>query len=137
MNEVSKTVQRAALLADALGLELTVRGQKAVSLLQDVPSEDYKFHSDGVIEMLEKLQKDFRAKKVEVDKAEAKAVAKFDMLMQEKTDMLKRKNKELDDTKKEKEETQEAIAKNSEDLTVVAATLLDDQEYLMELAKMC
>jgi len=102
MNEVSKTVQRAALLADALGLELTARGQKAVSLLQDVPSEDYKFHSDSVIEMLEKLQKDFRAKKVEVDKAEAKAVAEFDMLMQEKTDELKQKNKELDDAKKKK-----------------------------------
>jgi len=137
MNKVSKTVQRAALLADALGLELTNKEQTALGLLQDVPSEDYKFHSDSVIEMLEKLQKDFRAKKVEVDKAEAKAVAEFDMLMQEKTDELKRKNKELDDTKKEKEETQAEIAKNSEDLTVVAATLLDDQEYLMELSKMC
>jgi len=140
MKEISKTVQHAALMADALGLALSVKEQKEVSFLQgqrDVPTEDYKFHSDSVITMLEKLQKDFRAKKVEVDKAEAKAVAAFDMLMQEKTDLLKRKNRELDDTKKEKEETQEAIAKNSEDLTVVAATLLDDQEYLMELAKMC
>jgi len=74
---------------------------------------------------------------VEVDKAEAKAVSEFDIFMQEKTDELKRKNKELDDAKKEKEETQSEIAKNSEDLTVVAATLLDDQEYLMELSKMC
>jgi len=137
MKETSKTVQDAALLADALGLELTAKEQKDISFLQDVPSEDYKFHSDSVIEMLEKLQKDFRAKKVEVDKAEAKAVAEFDMLMQEKTDELKRKNRELDDTKKEKEETQSEIAQNSEDLSVVAATLLDDQEYLMELSKMC
>jgi len=87
--------------------------------------------------MLEKLQKDFCAKKVEVDNAEAKAVAESHMLMQEKTYLLKRKNEDLDDTKKEKEETQEAITKNSEDLIVVAATFLDDQEYLMELAKMC
>jgi len=139
MTEVSKTVQRAALFAEVLGLELTAKEQNMVGLLQerDVPTEDYKFHSNSVIEMLEKLQKDFRAKKVEVDKAEAKAVSEFDIFMQEKTDELKRKNKELDDAKKEKEETQSEIAKNSEDLTVVAATLLDDQEYLMELSKMC
>merc|ERR1712113_1254750 len=104
MTEVSKTVQRAALFAEVLGLELTAKEQNMVGLLQeqDVPTEDYKFHSNSVIEMLEKLQKDFRAKKAEVDKAEAKAVSEFDIFMQEKTDELKRKNKELDDAKKEK-----------------------------------
>jgi len=138
MTEVAKTVQRAAFFADVLGLALTAKEQNVVGFLQESqPTEDYKFHSNSVIEMLEKLQKDFRAKKVEVDKAEAKAVAEFDLFMQEKTDELKRKNKELDDTKKEKDETQAEIAKNSEDLTVVAATLLDDKEYLMELSKMC
>lgn len=138
---LSRTVARAALMADALGLVSGAKAEKAVSLfLQQapgVPTEDYKFHSDGVVETLEKLLKDFRAKKVEVDEAEAKAAAEFNMLIQEKKNFIEAKDRELKTTQKEKSEAQEAIAKDSQDLTTVAATLLDDQEYLMELSKMC
>merc|ERR1719433_2270502 len=59
------------------------------------------------------------------------------MLVQEKTDLLKTKNGELEETKKEKADTKELIAENSQELTTVAATLLDDQQYLGKLAEMC
>merc|ERR1719436_125413 len=59
------------------------------------------------------------------------------MLIQEKTDLLKTKNGELEETKKEKADTKELIAENSQELTTVAATLLDDQQYLGKLAEMC
>merc|ERR1719499_2845656 len=46
-------------------------------------------------------------------------------------------NHELAVAKKDKAETIASIETNSEELTSVAATLLDDQEYLKELADMC
>merc|ERR1719499_2175588 len=46
-------------------------------------------------------------------------------------------NHELAVAKKDKAETIASIETNSEQLTTVAATLLDDQEYLKELAQMC
>jgi len=59
------------------------------------------------------------------------------MLIQEKTDLVKRKTTDLEEAKKNKSEKQEKIAAKSEDLTTVAADLIDDQEYLMELNSMC
>merc|ERR1719458_1758230 len=75
--------------------------------------------------------------KVDVDKAELVASHKHDLLVQDKTDMLRKKSKELNDAEKTKAIKQEEIADNSQQLTVVSATILDDQQYLMELSKMC
>jgi len=99
--------------------------------------EDYQFHSGDIIETLEKLQGAFRKQRNEVDAEEAKAVQAHALLVQEKTDILKTKNAELEAAKKEKEETKELIATDSQELTTVAATLLDDQQYLGKLAEMC
>merc|ERR1719236_233286 len=57
--------------------------------------------------------------------------------MQSKTSMKKAAEEELDKAKKAKAATVAAIASKNGDLTTVSATLLDDQEYLKELAKTC
>jgi len=135
---VSKTVRAATMLADALGLggEGT---HKLAALLQEpgVPMQDYKFHSDRIIKTLEGLLNDFRAEKADVDAEEVKAVAAYDAEMQKQSDMITQKSVELDDTKKLKAQKHEDIAASSDQRTTVAATLLDDQEYLKGLAKMC
>merc|ERR1719420_2584169 len=119
LQSVAKTVRKAALMAEALGLGGATAQRAVAMLLQEtpeVPMQDYDFHSDGIIETLEKLLKDFGNEKAEIDAAEVKSVAEHDAFMQEKTDFVKRKNAEL---------------------TTVAAVLLDDQEYLKELSAMC
>jgi len=135
-----QTVKTAMMLADALNIG-SVSAQKTASFfLQEDPEvqmEDYKFHSDDIISTLEKLLDDFRTKKVSVDNEEVKAVAAHTMQMQIMTDKLKKLNHELLVAKKKKAQTQAEIETNSEELTSVAATLLDDQEYLKELADMC
>lgn len=140
LNSVQKTVRSAALLADALGVGGSAT-QRTVALFmqQDpaVPMEDYKFHSASVIEILEKLHADFRSEKHEIDAAEVKSVAEYDAFMQEKNDHVRVKTQELEDTKKDKSITIEEIAMNSEELTTVAAQLLDDKQYASELAEMC
>mmetsp|Transcript_515 Transcript_515/g.1533 ORF Transcript_515/g.1533 Transcript_515/m.1533 type:complete len:753 (+) Transcript_515:82-2340(+) len=134
---MAKTLATAAVMADALGVGGESARSAASYFLQDVPTEDYEFHSDEIIETLEGLEKDFRKKKDEIDREEVDAKSKHDKLVQGKLAKIDRKTEEMNDKKKEKAEKEEAIAKNSQDLTTTAATLLDDQEYLDELAQMC
>jgi predicted nucleic acid-binding Zn-ribbon protein len=140
LQSVSQTLQHAMMMADAMGLG-GAKVQKALSaFLQqapDVPMEDYKFHSGDIIDTLEVLLKDFRTEKVTVDEEEVKSVATHDAKMQEETDIIKQKNVELDTAKKSKSHKQEQISENSQLRSVSAATLLDDQKYLMELSQMC
>merc|ERR1712032_1098287 len=115
LKSVAKTFREAAMLADALGINSPSQ-HKAVLFLQEAPEvnmEDYKFHSDDIIATLEKLQDAFRKEKNEVDEEEVKSVQAHTMLVQEKTDLLKTKNGELEETKKEKADTKELIAENS------------------------
>merc|ERR1719375_2330718 len=138
---LGKTVRKALDLADALGLAGATRATRMVtSLLQQdpsVPMQDYDFHSDGIIGTLEKLKEDFSATKVEVDETEVKAQQKFDMFKQDKVDFIKAKNVELETAKKNRDDVIAQIEEASEELSTVSAQLLADQEYMMELSKMC
>mmetsp|Transcript_33302 Transcript_33302/g.75392 ORF Transcript_33302/g.75392 Transcript_33302/m.75392 type:complete len:761 (+) Transcript_33302:87-2369(+) len=134
---VTQTLRSAILLADALGLGA---GAKALALLQavpQVPTEDYKFHSANIISTLETLKKDFWDEKNTVDADEVKSVAAFDTFMQEKSNLVKAKNRELDEAQEEKSRLMDEISMANQQLTTVAATLLDDQEYLKKLSSMC
>merc|ERR1719428_2131871 len=139
---LGKTVRKALDLADALGLAGATHASRMVtSLLQQdqpgVPMQDYDFHSDGIIGTLEKLKEDFTSTKVEVDEAEVKSQQKFDMFKQDKVDFIKAKNVELETAKKNRDDVIAQIEAASEELSTVSAQLLEDQEYMMELSKMC
>jgi len=140
ISSIAKTVKSASLMADALGLGSAKNQQTLAFFLQQdpsVPMEDYKFHSQSVIDTLEQLKGDFRAEKNDVDAAEVKSVAEFNALKQEKLDHIKAKNLEMDQAKKDKDKTTSEISMNTEELTTVAADLLDDQQYLKELSEVC
>jgi len=140
MKTAMETVRNAQDMADALGLATAQVKRSFTSFLQQdpgVPMENYKFHSEGVISTLEKLQDDFRKEKQSVDKIEVESVAKYDAFMQEKSDYVRAKNEDLEEAKKMRSETNENIAAASEELTTVSSDLLDDQEYLMKTAEMC
>jgi hypothetical protein len=143
MRSISKTVRQAALIADALGLGGDSAQRVASFFIQqdakDVPveMEDYKFHSGGIIETLEKLLGEFRSKKADIDAEEVERVKTFDMFMQDKTDYVKAKNHELDETKAARDGKTEDIGSASQELSTVSATLLDDMEYLDELNTIC
>jgi septal ring factor EnvC (AmiA/AmiB activator) len=139
MRSIIKTVRRATLLADALGVSNPKSIQAVTSLLQqpEVPMEDYTFHSEHIIEILEDLKKDFVDTKNQIDAEEVKSVAAHDAFMQGKTSEKKAAELSLDKAKKAKAATIAAIEEKMGELTTVSATLLDDQEYLKELAAMC
>merc|ERR1719329_872937 len=141
LQSIGKTVQRAALLADALGLGGAGVQKAATFFLQqgDVPveMEDYKFHSSGIIDTLEKLLNDFRKTKADVDADEVKRVQEFNIFIQDRTDYVKAKTLEMEEAKKTREQKIEDIGTASQELTTVSAQLLDDMEYLDELNTMC
>jgi len=137
--QISDSLSAALALADALNLG---GASKAIALLQkapanEVPMEDYDFHSDGIIGTLEKLTKDFRNTKVDVDKKDVQDVKAFEMFMQEVTDEVKRLNHKLDKAKEEKEQAIADIQAASQRLSTVEAMLLDDKAYASTLAQMC
>eukprot|EP00747_Dinoflagellata_sp_TGD_P157333 gnl/TRDRNA2_/TRDRNA2_177728_c0_seq51.p1 gnl/TRDRNA2_/TRDRNA2_177728_c0~~gnl/TRDRNA2_/TRDRNA2_177728_c0_seq51.p1 ORF type:complete len:659 (-),score=255.95 gnl/TRDRNA2_/TRDRNA2_177728_c0_seq51:244-1929(-) len=126
-------------MADALGFGGPEVQKVIASFLQqpEVPMQDYDFHSDKIIEMLEKLMADFRDSKASLDEDEVKSVQEYDMFMQEKTDYVKRKNADLEKAQKTKSEKVAQINEDSAELTTVSAQLLDDQQYLKELTEIC
>merc|ERR1719331_2277014 len=141
LQSVGKTMQDAALMADALGLSGARVNDVATFFLQqgDVPveMEDYKFHSSGIIETLEKLLNDFRKTKADVDADEVQRVQEYDMFMQDRTDFVKAKTLAMEEAKKTRDQKIEDIGTASQELTTVSATLLDDMEYLDELNTVC
>merc|ERR1719428_2404636 len=98
IRSVIKTVRRATLLADALGVSSPKNIKAVTALLQqpEVPMEDYTFHSEHIIEILEDLKKDFLDTKNELDAEEVKSVAAHDAFMQGKTSEKKAAELSLD-----------------------------------------
>merc|ERR1719515_42830 len=141
LQSIGKTVQRAALMADALGLGGVAVQKAATFFLQqgDVPveMEDYKFHSSGIIETLEKLLNDFRKEKADVDADEVKRVQSHDMFIQDRTDFVKAQTLSMEQAKKDRDQKIEDIGTASQELSTVSAQLLDDMEYLDELNTIC
>jgi len=110
-----------------------------VALLQqpEVPMQNYDFKSEGVIEMLEDLMKKFTDTNNELHAEEVDSISKHDSAMQELTTTKANQEADLAKNQERKGKIVEEIQITSSDLSTVSATLLDDQEYLMELAKNC
>merc|ERR1719162_775189 len=141
LQAIVKTVQRAALMADALGLGGAHVQKAATFFLQqgDVPveMEDYKFHSSGIIDILEKLGADFKKTKNDLDADEVKRVSEFTILMQDRTDHITKKTLAMNQAKAVREQKIDDIGTASQELTTVSAQLLDDMTYLDDLNTVC
>merc|ERR1719223_1652056 len=124
LQSIGKTVQQAALMADALGLGGAKVQQAATFFLQQgevpVEMEDYKFHSGGIIETLEKLLNDFRKTKADVDADEVKRVQTHTMFIQDRTDFVKAHILAMEEAKKKREQKIEDIGTASQERTTVS-----------------
>eukprot|EP00746_Dinoflagellata_sp_MGD_P157493 gnl/MRDRNA2_/MRDRNA2_86222_c0_seq1.p1 gnl/MRDRNA2_/MRDRNA2_86222_c0~~gnl/MRDRNA2_/MRDRNA2_86222_c0_seq1.p1 ORF type:complete len:742 (-),score=255.60 gnl/MRDRNA2_/MRDRNA2_86222_c0_seq1:31-2256(-) len=139
IKSIVKTVRKATLMADALGLESPMTKRAIAALLQqpEVPMQNYDFKSEGIITTLEELMVKFKSTLNELDAEETKSIAEHDSAMQELTTTKADQEGDLAKTQKRKGTIVEEIAATTAELSSVSATLLDDQEYLMELAKNC
>jgi hypothetical protein len=135
--QVREMVRTALDMADSLDL-LAARGPVA-ALLQapDVPVADYTFHAGDIIETLETLHKEFRDKKVELERSEARAESDFNLAIQSKKHQLEQAELSLDDQKKQRAATTDGIGGANGDLTAANALLNDDRVYLKDLTSKC
>eukprot|EP00403_Amphidinium_massartii_P016107 CAMPEP_0178408162 /NCGR_PEP_ID=MMETSP0689_2-20121128/19797_1 /TAXON_ID=160604 /ORGANISM="Amphidinium massartii, Strain CS-259" /LENGTH=760 /DNA_ID=CAMNT_0020029249 /DNA_START=56 /DNA_END=2338 /DNA_ORIENTATION=- len=136
-----ESVKKAAITADALGVSVdSSLVQRAVAFLQQAPEvemENYKFHSDDIIETLEKLLDNFRQEKTDLDAEEEKSISEFDKAMQNEQDTIELKTTQLGEAKEERQTCVEDIEAHAQELSTVLSTLRDDQEYLASLTDMC
>merc|ERR1719272_124803 len=85
---VKKSIRKSVLMADAL--DLSPKRQRAISALlqedaDESPEGDFAFHGDDIIATLSDLEKDFKAKKAEVDQIEGQNKKDYNEIMKAKT----------------------------------------------------
>merc|ERR1711904_542971 len=123
---MKKNIRKSVAMADAL--DLSPKQQRSITALlqtdaDDAPEGDFVFHGDDIIATLEALEKEFKAKKAEVDQIEGQNKKDFNEVMKSKTN--EKKTAEGD-----KDTADENIAKATEDMVKEEALLKDDELYL-------
>merc|ERR1719201_1288777 len=89
---VKKGIRKSIAIADAL--DLSPKQQRSITALlqtdaDDAPEGDFAFHGDDIIATLQDLEKEFKAKKAEVDQNEGVNKKDYNEVMKSKTNEKK------------------------------------------------
>jgi len=135
---IRASVEKSLALADALNLVESKKRTAVAAFLQVDPNDpEYKYHSQGIIEVLENLLKEFRAQKAEVDAEYAKSKKACDDLKASLTKEMADNEQAIKDLGGDIERLKSEIAKAREDLVEAEGNLKDDQAYLKDLTMRC
>merc|ERR1719194_187925 len=137
---VNKGIRKSIAIADAL--DLSPKQQRSITALlqtdaDDAPEGDFAFHGDDIIATLQDLEKEFKAKKAEVDQIEGQNKKDFNEVMKSKTNEKKTAEGDKKTAEGEKDTADENIAKATEDMVKEEALLKDDELYLKDLTSKC
>jgi len=137
---VKKGIRKSIAIADAL--DLSPKQQRSISALlqtdaDDAPEGDFAFHGDDIIATLQDLEKEFKAKKAEVDQIEGQNKKDFNEVMKSKTNEKKTAEGDKKTAEGDKDTADENIAKATEDMVKEEALLKDDELYLKDLTSKC
>jgi len=137
---VKKGIRKSIAIADAL--DLSPKQQRSITALlqtdaDDAPEGDFAFHGDDIIATLEDLEKEFKAKKAEVDQIEGQNKKDFNEVMKSKTNEKKTAEGDKKTAEGEKDTADANIAKATEDMVKEEALLKDDELYLKDLTSKC
>lgn len=127
-SSVTTTVKEAMLLASNLGL-------KTSKAMTSISGEDSSY--EGVVDMLEDLQAEFRKSDKTADMDEAKADTAYKMAQQTMKQNLAAKKKQLNTMKQELGARVKAIGTAKSDLVTTQETLEDDKKYVKETEVLC
>jgi len=97
----------------------------------------YESSSGGVIDMVKKLGKKFKAERYEIEKEEAKKQAAHDMVVQDLTDSIEKATTESDNKMGTKAQREKDGAEAEGALGDTTATLAEDEKFLTDLLKEC
>merc|ERR1719194_305322 len=137
---VKKGIRKSIAIADAL--DLSPKQQRSITALlqtdaDDAPEGDFAFHGDDIIATLEDLEKEFKARKAEVDQIEGQNKKDFNEVMKSKTNEKKTAEGDKKTAEGDKDTADENIAKATEDMVKEEALLKDDELYLKDLTAKC
>merc|ERR1719197_2252078 len=91
--------------------------------------DDYEFHADALIATFEELDKQFIAKKAQVDQEEAQAKKDFNQLLKTKTSEKKTAEEDRDAAVEAKDGFLATLAEKTDAMVEEEATLKDDKLY--------
>jgi len=140
---VRQTVKRSLALAEAMKLvDDGPQWTQAVALLQSSATVDpddpaYKFHSQGILDILNKMLKEFRTKKAEADAERAKAKQICTDTMGGLADEIKSTSAAIDLLDGQIEKLGEEIGSARRSLVEENTQLKDGKLYMEDLTKMC
>merc|ERR1719473_279163 len=97
----------------------------------------YESSSGGVIDMVKKLGKKFKAERYEIEKEEAKKQAASDMIVQDLTDSIEKATTESDSKMASKAQREKDGAEAEGALADTTATLAEDETFLTDLLSEC
>merc|ERR1719217_1674580 len=97
----------------------------------------YEFQSGGIVDMLEKLEKQFKKQKLALEEDEMTAQHGYESIMQELTDNIENAEAEIARKSKVKAEREQDKAGYEKDLAQTTADRDDDQKYLDDLTALC
>jgi len=97
----------------------------------------YESQSGGIIDMLEKLKKQFKKQKLDLQDEEMTAQHGYESIMQELTDNIENAEAEIARKSKVKAEREQDKADAEKDLAQTTADRDEDQKYLDDLTALC
>merc|ERR1719157_260183 len=128
-------------MADTLDMDPKRTRVIAALLQEDTPDEapegDGEFHSGDIVATLEKLQKDFRGRKTQLDQIEGQNEKDFTETMKTKTSEKTTAADAKVTAESDKSSADANVATASDDTVLEEATLKDDELYMKDLTERC
>merc|ERR1719375_1767249 len=113
------------------------QGEDPASTYSAPEANAYEFQSGGIVDMLEKLKKQFKDQKTKLEEDEMNAQFAFDSIMQELTDNIENAEAEIARRTKVKAETEQERADAEKDLAQTTQQRDEDQKYLDDAKALC
>jgi len=129
-------------MAEVMDLVKTPKQKKVVSFLQgsskvDPNDPEYKYHSQGILDVLNDLLGDFNAEKRDVDAEWEKTRTSEEDLIADTESQMDENKISIETLEGDVETLGTEIAQAREDLVDAEALLKDDQQYLKDLTERC
>jgi len=129
-------------LAQSMDLISAPKQRALAAFMQQATGVDpsdptYKFHSQGIIDTIQKLLDEFLAKKSDLDAEFEKSSAACKSTIADLEEKIEKNKSAMEQLEKDIITLTEEIATAREDLVNAEATLKDDQLYMKDLTKLC
>lgn len=97
----------------------------------------YEFQSGGIVDMLKKLQDDFRKKRKECEKEEMNSKHASDMVIQDLTDTIERSNSDIASKSEDTQKKKERVGEAKKELALATTDHAEDVKFLSDLEAEC